>query len=475
MRFTKSITLFLFCTIGLITLSEAKENQPPNIVFILSDDQAWNGLSMRMHPDLDWSASDFVHTPNIARLAKQGMRFSNAYSPSSVCSPTRISLQTGKSPAQLQWTKAAPTMTADQGYKLIPPTINKNIDQKEVTVAELLKTVGFATAHYGKWHIGGGGPGEHGYDEHDGNTGNKDAAPHKDPNPVDIFGMSRRAIAFMKKQKATKKPFFIQLSYHALHYPQNALEATKKEYQGRGNRRNEKEVLRGAIAENLDTGVGMLLEAITELKLAENTYVIYMSDNGSGGGKNRNNSLRGGKGGVWEGGIRVPLIVRGPSIKANTFCHTRVVGYDLFPTFCEWGGVKHPLPKNLEGGSIVPLLATGEGTVKRLRKELVFHFPHYQSSDGPQTAILAGNFKLLRFYESGKESLFHLGNDITERNDLVAQLPDKAKELSGQLDAYLKGVNARVPVVNPKYNPNSPPAPPRGKKGQGRKRGAKKK
>jgi len=199
-----------------------------------------------------------------------------------------------------------------------------------------------------------------------------------------------------------------------------------------------------------------------------------MSDNGAGGGKG-NGSLRGGKGGVWEGGIRVPLIIRGPNIKPNTFCHSRVVGYDLYPTFCQWSGVEAPLPKGVEGGSIVPLLAKGEGVVKRPREELVFHFPHYQSKDGPHTAILSGDLKLIQFYETGKVSLFNLGGDISESNDLAAKMPDKTRELSAKLNVYLKQVSARLPVANPQYDPNKPPTSTRkggkegGKGGKGQK------
>jgi arylsulfatase A-like enzyme len=212
------------------------------------------------------------------------------------------------------------------------------------------------------------------------------------------------------------------------------------------------------------------MKALDELKVADNTYFIYMSDNGAGGGKG-NGSLRGGKGGVWEGGIRVPLIIRGPNIKPNTFCHSRVVGYDFFPTFCEWAGVKKPLPKGVEGGSIVPLLAKGQGVVQRPREELVFHFPHYQSTDGPHTAILSGDLKLIQFYETGKVSLFNLGKDIAERNDLAAQMPDQTKELNSKLRVYLKEVNARLPVANPQYDPNKPPTSTRkgGKGGKGKK------
>ena len=180
----------------------------PNFIFMLSDDQGWDGLSVQMHDAIPGSKSDFYQTPNLEKLARQGMRFSAAYSPSPVCSPTRCSLQTGKSPAQNRWTKAAPIKTAADGYKLIPPMHGKNLSNGETTIAKMLKQAGYATAHYGKWHLGGGGPGNHGYDVHDGNTGNRDAAPFIDPNPVDIFGMSRRANAFMEENTEAGKPVF---------------------------------------------------------------------------------------------------------------------------------------------------------------------------------------------------------------------------------------------------------------------------
>jgi len=150
-----------------------------------------------------------------------------------------------------------------------------------------------------------------------------------------------------------------------------------------------------------------------------------------------------------------------------------VVGYDFFPTFCQWAGVKRPLPKGVEGGSIVPLLAKGEGVVKRPREELVFHFPHYQSKDGPHTAILSGDLKLIRFYETGRLNLFNLRQDIRESNDLAVKMPDKTRELSAKLNVYLKQVSARMPVANPQYDPNKPPTPTRkggkgGKDGKGR-------
>lgn len=426
----------------------------PNIVFMLSDDQGWSGLSVAMHPDVPGSIGSIYHTPNLEKLAAQGMRFSAGYAPASVCSPTRISLMTGKSPAALHWTKAAPPET---GRKLTEPRNIKNLSAQEVTIAELLRQAGYATAHYGKWHIGGGGPIQHGFDESDGDTGNENAFQFHDPNPVDIFGMADRAAAFMSKSQQAGKPFFIQLSWNALHASENANRATLAKYEQQLSGENRKLITTAAITEDLDTGVGKVLDAIDQLGLADSTYVIYMADNGAGGGKKL---LNGGKGGVWEGGIRVPFLVRGPGVKANSWCHTRVVGYDLFPTFCEWAGVhSSKLPMGLEGGSIAKLLADGgSGEVKRGHEELVFHFPHYQG-DAPHSAIFLGDLKLLHFYEDDRDLLFDLSRDIGERNDLSSERPAETKQLRERLMQYLDAVGAQMPTANPDYDPTRPTEP----------------
>lgn len=434
----------------------------PNIVFMLADDQGWSGLSVAMHPDVPASRGEVFHTPNLEKLAAQGMRFSAAYAPAPVCSPTRISLQTGKSPAQLHWTKAAP---AELGHKLLEPQLIKNISADQTTLGELLRKAGYGTAHYGKWHIGGGGPGMHGYDEHDGDTGNEHAFQFTDPNPVDIFGMAQRAAKFMEKNARAGKPFFIQLSWNALHAAENALRATQAKYTNLPSLRNPKQAATAAITEDLDTGVGMVLAAIDRLNLAANTYVIYMSDNGTGGGKR--GGLSGGKGGVWEGGIRVPLIIRGPGVRPNSWSHVPVVGYDLLPTFCQWAGLSaKSLPRGIEGGSIAGLLANdGQGQVQRSRDELVFHFPHYQSDDGPQSAILLGSLKLIKFYEDDRVVLFDLSKDIGERQDLAAQMPGEAAHLRQRLESYLAAVDAQFPTPNSQYDPSRPAPPARERKG----------
>lgn len=477
-------TVLLPGLIGMILVTAALSATPRNFIFILSDDQDWTGLSVRMHPDLPNSKSDFYRTPNLEKLAAQGMRFSAAYAPAPVCSPTRISLQTGRNPAALGWTKAAP---AEAGHRLIEGASRKDIGNGEVTLAEMLHTAGYATAHFGKWHLGGGGPEAHGYDVSDGNTGNRDADRFVDPNPVDIFGMNERAEVFMKKQAQSHQPFYLQMSYYALHLPENALKSTRAFYEKQPPGRMHSNVDTAAITTDLDTGVGHLLDVVDRLGLTANTYVIYMSDNGGGGGggggggkgskgggrREQVRPLTAGKGGVWEGGIRVPLIIRGPGIAADSWCHQRVVGYDFFPTLCRLAGVKAALPAHLEGGDLSHLLRGSNEPVKRAQEPVIFHFPHYQG-DTPHSAILSGNMKLIHYYETGDNLLFDLKNDLAERNDLASSQPEIAARLARQLADYLKAVRAEMPRSNPDYDPSKEPVSKGGKGGGGKGKGGKK-
>jgi arylsulfatase A-like enzyme len=439
---------------SLVQVASGQER--PNIVFMLSDDQAWYGLSVQMHPEMPNSKSDFHRTPRLEELAAQGMRFSAAYSPSTVCAPTRASLQTGKSPAQNQWTKAAPILTAADNPRLIPPPDpDRNLPEEEVTIGELLQDAGYATAHYGKWHLSGGGPGDHGYDEHDGDTSNGDAAPFNNAdNPGDVVGMSNRALDFMAESRDAGKPFFVQISYYPLHYPENASPDRVAYYQNREPGRIHNNVQRAAITEDLDMGVGIVMDGLDRLGLSDNTYLIYMGDNGANGPAGA--PIARGKGTVSEGGIRAPFIIRGPGIEPNSFSDVRMVGFDLFPTFAEWAGVED-LPENIEGGSIVSVLENeGVGEIDRPREQLVFHFPHYQSAGGPQTAILLGDMKLIRYYETGETRLYNLRDDIGETTDLSRELPHKTAELETRMDEHLTAIGAQLPTVNAHYDPGLP-------------------
>jgi len=230
----------------------------PNIILMLADDQGWNGLSVEMAPGVAASRGDVFHTPHLERLAAAGMRFSSAYAPSPVCSPTRASLQTGRSPAALHWTKAAPP---EQGHLLLEPTLVKAISNDETTIGEILRHAGYATAHYGKWHIGGGGPERHGYDESDGDTGNDQASRFTDPNPADIFGMAARADAFMARNARAGRPFFIQLSWNALHAAEHALAATRARVEERLGGADDRRAAGGAGGKAAPAGSAALLDA----------------------------------------------------------------------------------------------------------------------------------------------------------------------------------------------------------------------
>ena len=453
-------------TIALLASFTSLAADRPNIVLMLSDDQSWYGLSVQMHPDMPNSRSDFYHTPRLEELASQGMRFTDAYAPATVCSPTRASLQTGMSPARNHWTKAAPIADASNNFPLIPVQHRKVLSEEEVTIGEVLQAAGYRTAHYGKWHLAGGGPARHGYDESDGETGNADADPLDDPeNPLDVVGMSQRALDFMRRADEANEPFFVHVSYYPLHVQQNASPKMIARVEGRAKGQVHDDVLIAAITEDLDTGVGVLLDGLEDLGLDENTYVIYMGDNGHRPGDNTmaNNRadnpapLIGDKGNVSEGGIRVPFIIRGPGIEANSWSHVPMVGYDLFPTYAAWAQIDaDDLPSGIEGGSIVSVLENGGvGEVDRPREELVFHFPHYQVGS-PQSAIRLGDYKLIKYYEGNRTALFDLSTDIGERNNLAMKMPEKAAELEERLDAYLASVDADIPTVNPHYDPSKP-------------------
>ena len=454
------------------TATDSKDNLPPNFVFILADDMGWTGLSCQVDDRVSASKSDFYQTPRIDQLARQGMRFSNAYSPSSMCTPSRASLLTGKNPAALRMTTPGPSDRQPTDRKLIPPRHIDSLPDSEITIAEVLRRQGYGTAHFGKWHLAGGGPGRHGFDQHDGATENGGAGLYDAPNPKDIFGVTDRAITFMENQVAAGRPFYVQLSHYAVHGPSKALDSTRTACAESPPGTRHRDVEYAAMTRDLDTGVGMVLDRIDRLGIAADTYVVFMSDNGAAAPPRsiENQPLSRGKATFWEGGIRVPLIVRGPDVEPNSFCHENVIGYDLFPTFCELADVPTVANSSVEGTSLVPLwLAEVDcSEFQREREELVFHFPHYAKGPNqtPQSAILAANYKLIRFHETNETLLFNLDRDISEQNDLTAHMPDKAAALAEHLDAYLVRVDAQLPCPNSDYEPTQDIRGPRWQRGK---------
>lgn len=423
-----------------------------NIILILSDDQSWAGLSVKMDPSIKLSRSLYDHTPNLEILSKQGVIFSNAYAPSPVCSPTRISIQTGKTPARLNWTKAEPFYNESDKFYLIPPKHEKNIKGNELTIGEALRAKNYYTAHFGKWHLSGGGPVNHGYIYSDGDIGNKYASKYKDPNPVDLFGMRDRAKLFLEKSKKDGRNFFMQLSFHALHYPQNALKKTKAKYKEKfKDIKNTKLINRIALNENMDTAIGEVLDHLRFLDLEKNTYIIFMSDNGAGG---RNGILKGGKGSLFEGGIRVPFIIKGPNIPKNQINKTPIIGYDLMPTFMKIAGYQN-IPENIDGTNILEIFDKNFKSLNRNTTGLIFHFPHYQGEYNPQSAIIKDSWKLIKYYDGKQPSLFNLNLDINEEINLFNNKPTLGNSLINELENYLEQVNASFPIINPNYDKNA--------------------
>lgn len=434
----------------------ASTAKKPNIIFILADDQGWNGTSVQMHPDLPTSKSDFYRTPNIEKLAKQGIRFSHAYSPGPMCSPTRASLQTGKSPAQLRMTNVGGGRgrPAAASQRVILPPHSSTLSTDEITIGETLKEAGYATAWFGKWHLGGDGPAAHGYDESDGPTGNADGNTRDPENPKDVFGITERGMKFMEKNVKAEKPFYLQLWHYAVHGPIQSRDETEKAAAARPAGKTHQSTSFAGMTEDLDTGVGMILDKIKDLGISDNTYVIYMSDHGAGRNMSSNAPLNQGKGTLWEGGMRVPLIVSGPGVKSGVYCNVPTVGWDMFPTFCDLAGVGKPLPKGLEGVSLKPLFKTGQGKLNRPGEQIAFHFPHYGSGP-PMSTIAFEGFKLIKLYDSDEIKLFDLENDIGEQRDLSEEKPEKTAQLHKRLNDYLKSVNAARPTPNPDFDPNA--------------------
>lgn len=453
----------------------AAGTQQPNFVFIFGEGAGWTSTSVQMDDALPDSKSDLARTPNLERLAKEGIRFASFYAPSPRCTPSRAAILTGKSPAQLHMTFISEGKGEwdNPNAKMLPPHCSVELDETETTIAELLKTAGYATAHFGKWHVGHTGPSRHGFDEDDGANGNGGPENVNEPNPKQAFAITEKGIDFMARQAVAKKPFYLELGHYAGRSADSARKETYDRVLARAGGREDKLVGGGAVMEDMDATVGMLLQKIDELGIARNTYVFYTPDHGSPG-RNANAPLTGGKGTVWDGGLRVPFIMRGPGIQAGICSRVRATGVDLFPTLAELAHVTRPLPKGIEGGSLVSVLMRGgHGEVRRHREELVFHFPHYDhGNDGPASAILLGPLKLIRTYEIGRLQLFDIAKDISEEHDLSGAMPERLAEIDRRLTAYLETIGAQMPMANPNYDPGMSTTQERRGKGQkGRKGG----
>ncbi len=441
----------------------------PNFVFILADDQGWTGLSLPMDKRRRDSQSDYYRTPNIARLAAAGMRFSQGLSPAPNCSPSRYANLTGKTCARLSFTDIVGRGhgTDLKGNQKLHPggKGTREIRSEDITIPELLKTLpgGYRAAHFGKWHLAGGGPEAHGFDASDGATGNREGSlgPKVNDDPKRAYSITARAGSFIEETVAAGRPFYCQVSHYAVHQAIQHRADTLAALEGRPLGEIHKDPAYAAMVADLDAAVGQLLDRIEGLGIGDNTYIFYQADNGSPKHLSASPPLRRYKPEIWEGGVRVPTFLVGPGIAPDSQCDAPVMGIDLLPTIWDLaGGDMTALPKDIDGGSIAPTaraISSGAAEIPEVQRrgELVVHSPHYvltgdlAKNQRPSSSIYADRWKLVAWYETGGVHLFDLAEDISETADVGARHPDVKFQLWRRLRDYLAGVEARLPTLDP--------------------------
>ena len=419
---------------------------PPNFVVLVGEGQGWSSLSVPMDEGDPRSASPDVRTPNLDRLAREGMRFSRFLAASPRCTPSRAAILTGRSPAQLQMTFVREGRSDDAGprTRVVPASTTNELPPESTTVAEILRTKGYATAHFGKWHLGRLDPSRHGFDASSGPTSNGGPDNSEHPNPRQAFASADAAVAFIRASVAKGRPFYVQLSQYA---GKSVLDARPETYAGVEQRLGARGRARAgsvAVAEDADAAQGRVLDVLGEMGVATNTFVFYTTDHGAPG---RNPPWSGGKGTLGEGGLRVPLLVRGPGVPAGRCSGVLATMVDLLPTIAELAGADLAGIRGIEGGSLAPVFRDpAAGLIRRPREAFVVHFPHYDKDpSGPASAIYLGDFKLVRLYETGALRLFDLARDPTESRDLALSSPSKASELDQRLAESLREVGAAMP------------------------------
>ncbi len=456
--------LYIWLPCVLLSLSTALTGtHTPNVVIILVDDLGWS--------DLGSSGSTFYETPNIDRLARRGVRFTSAYAACPVCSPSRAAILTGKYPARLHLTDWLPGRPDRPSQKLLRPPIRQELPLQEVTLAEALKPVGYATASLGKWHLGGElfFPQHQGFDLNLGGTetGSPPGGYFRFKTPSLKSRSDREYLTDRLNEEAVRfiethqnQPFFLYLAHYAVHIPLQAKPEIEAKYRAKAKRSSSQDnPIYAAMIQSVDEGVGKVLQTLDDLKIADRTVVIFTSDNGGLSVKEGPNTpatsnapLRAGKGYLYEGGIRVPLIIVGPGvIRPGSICHVPVSGQDLYPTILAMVGLSPAPGPVIDGENLVPLL-DGTGAVRR--DALYWHYPHYSNQGGkPGGAIRQGDLKLIEWYEDGRVELYDLKRDIGERHDLAAERPVEAARLYKQLARWRESVGAQMPKPNPNYDP----------------------
>jgi len=452
--------------------SFAHAAKQPNVVLILVDDLGWAGLSCY--------GNDLHETPHLDKLAKQGVRFTDAYAASPVCTPTRVAILTGKHPARLHMTIWRESALNRGNRKLLQPVCVDSLPVKHLTLAEILKEAGYFNAHFGKWHVGRAEsyPQAHGFHlnvggtlwgapqtfwyPYNGNSYFRDwrYVPDLEPGREGDYLTDRltdKALEVMEEQAKAKRPFYLNLWYHTVHTPIEG----KPELVERYRKRIKPDSIRknphyAAMVHSMDENVGRVLAKLDQLGIADDTLVVFTSDNGgfvntcrlNKGLQVANNApLRSGKGSCYEGGVRVPLIVRGPGVARGKTSVEPVYACDLYPTLLRATGLGDKAKEGVDGIDFTPVLR--DPKAKLSRDALYFHYPHYYPTTTPVSAVRKGDWKLLEYFEDGRVELFNLKKDLGETKDLSTTEPKIAKALATELRAWRQEVGALLPEPNP--------------------------
>ena len=473
------------------------ETTPPNVIFILADDLGWM--------DLGCYGSSFYETPNLDQLAREGVRFTNAYAACPVSSPTRVSIQTGRYPGRVHvtdWIPGKYDYTKELMQKVcpvLPPDYNYNMPLEEVTIAEAMKEGGYKTIHIGKWHCCEDSDYYPQYQGYDINIGGCEMgsprgdsyyfSPYNNPmlpdGPKGEYLTDRLGDECVKQIRENKgKPFFINMDFYQVHTPLMAKEEQIKYFQDKYDKLRldtlntfiehpdyvdkqpfpaklfkerivQSNVVYAAMIASMDENIGKIIKELKDQGLYENTIIMFMSDNGglstSEGSATSNLPLRGGKGHMYEGGIREPFIAHGPGVKGKGLVTDAIItSTDFYPTILEMVGLPAKPEQHLDGKSFASVLKGEEGFE---RGAIFWHYPHYPNQGGrPSGAIRSGYYKLIEFYDNGETELYDLSQDIGEQHDLAKEQPEMAQKLKQEFNQWCLNINASMPTKNPAFH-----------------------
>lgn len=465
------------CVLAAFAAIDSTATQP-NVLFVLADDLGWR--------DLGVEGSSFYESPNIDRIANSGMRFTQGYASCQVCSPSRASIMLGKTPARhgiTDWIGAAEGTEWKRNTKLLPAKYVHALAADDTSLAEAFRESGYRTFFAGKWHLGGKGsfPEDHGFEfnvggHHRGSPPGGYFSPYNNPKMDDgptgeslPLRLGRETAKFIDEH--AKEPFLAYLSFYSVHGPIQSTRPQWAKFRDKAAKLPARDhrfiidrtspvrqvqdhpVYAGMIAA-MDDAVGLALDALDRNELTKNTIIVFTSDNGgvsAGDGKATSNlPLRGGKGRQWEGGIREPYHICWPGVvKPGSTCDVPVIGADFYPTLLAMTGQKQKPEQHVDGVNLVPLLKGG----RIPKRPLFWHYPHYGNQGGePSSIIRNGDWKLIHYYEDGRNELYNLADDPGEQQDVAPTSKDRVARLRVRLDAWLQETGARMPVRNPDFS-----------------------